>query len=42
MPAHADDEGNAEIRLVGVVEFVEAGEFTLAEPVKPDARLLIR
>ena len=40
VPAHADDEGNAELRLVGVVQPVEAGELLLVQAVQADARLL--
>ena len=39
--AHADDEGKAELRLVGIVQAVEARELLLRERVEPDARLLV-
>jgi phosphoserine phosphatase len=41
VPADADDEGEAELRLVGVVEAMEAGVFLLGERIEADARLLV-
>jgi len=41
MPAHTDDEGKAELRLVGVVQAMEADELLLGEGVEPRARLLV-
>jgi hypothetical protein len=39
--AHADDEGKAELLLVGVVQAMEAGELLLRQRVEADARLLV-
>jgi hypothetical protein len=41
MPAHADDEGKAELILVGIVEAMKTGELLLRQRVEPDARLLV-
>jgi hypothetical protein len=40
VPAHTDDEGKAELRLVRVVQPVEARELLFAQAVQADARLL--
>src|SRR6202023_4095100 len=42
VPAHADDEGHAELFAIGIVEPVERGEFVRRESVEPRARLLVR
>src|SRR6202030_3685276 len=41
VPAHADDEGYAELFAIGTVEPVEGGEFVRRESVEPRARLLM-
>ncbi len=41
VPAHADDEGKAELRLVGIVQPMEARELLLRQRVEADARLLV-
>src|ERR1700761_4013478 len=37
---HADDEGEAELRPIGIVELMEARELRVAQPVKSGAGLL--
>ncbi len=40
VPAHANDEGNVEFRVIGIVKPVEIGEFIVREPIQSGARLL--